>query len=84
MPPKTGLYRHYKGKYYFLFQIAHHSETDEPFAVYQYLYDDFSWSIRPLVMFMETVVIDGKVQPRFAFEREMTLDQAKKFKGINN
>lgn len=84
MNPKPGLYRHYKGKYYFLFQIAHHSETREAMAVYQCLYDDFSWWVRPLDMFMETIEIDKRIQPRFAFEKEMTLEQAKNFKGINN
>lgn len=81
MNPKPGLYRHYKGQYYFLFQIAHHSETREALAVYQCLYDDFSWWVRPLDMFMEMVDIEGKIQPRFAFEKEMSLVDAEKFKG---
>lgn len=84
MHPKPGLYRHYKGKYYFLFQVAHHSETREALAVYQCLYDDFSWWVRPLDMFMETITIDGIVQPRFAYKNEMTLEQAKDFKGVTN
>lgn len=32
-----GLYRHFKGMYYYVSDIAIHSETGEPFVVYQQL-----------------------------------------------
>ncbi|HWV16722.1 MAG TPA: DUF1653 domain-containing protein [Cellvibrio sp.] len=70
-----GLYRHYKGNDYYLFQIAHHSETDEPMAVYQCLYGDYSWGVRPLAMFTETVERNGEAIPRFQFVRELTADE---------
>ena len=60
-----GIYRHYKGKDYQIFRIATHSETGEQFVVYRCLYGDFSWWVRPLAMFVETVVIAGETVPRF-------------------
>ncbi len=65
MQIQPGIYRHYKGKDYRVFFVANHSETQEPHAVYQCLYGDYSYWIRPLSMFMETVEIDGKTLPRF-------------------
>lgn len=56
-----GLYRHFKGMYYFVKDIAHHSETEELFVVYQKLYDDRKTYIRPLDMFASEV--DKKKYP---------------------
>lgn len=64
---KPGVYRHYKGKDYLVTGLAHHSETREPLVVYRCLYDDYSLWVRPLAMFKETVEIEGKAVPRFAF-----------------
>lgn len=72
MSLKSGLYRHYKGKDYFVFQVAIHSENDEPYVVYRYLYDDYGWSVRPLDLFMDTVEIAGETIPRFRLVRELT------------
>jgi hypothetical protein len=69
---RTGLYRHYKGKDYYVFQIANHSETREPLVVYQCLYGDYSWWVRPLAMFTETVCVAGEMISRFQFIRELT------------
>jgi hypothetical protein len=69
---KPGLYRHYKNNYYCLFQVAHHSETREAVAVYQCLYGDFSWWVRPLDMFTESVEVGGELIPRFQFIRELS------------
>ena len=72
---QTGLYRHYKGNDYYVFQVAHHSETREAVVVYQCLYGDFSWWVRPLSMFTETVDIAGETIPRFAFVKTLTDDE---------
>lgn len=64
---RPGVYRHYKGKDYLVTGLAHHSETREPLVVYRCLYDDYSLWVRPLAMFTEQVIIDGKDVPRFAF-----------------
>jgi len=72
---QKGKYRHYKGKEYDVIGIAHHSETLEPLVIYRALYDskDFGpnalW-VRPLSMFIEKVVIDGKEIPRFEYIEE--------------
>lgn len=61
-----GRYRHYKGKEYEVLAVATHSETEEKLVVYRLLYGDFSYWVRPLTMFTETVIVDGIEQPRFS------------------
>jgi hypothetical protein len=63
--PKPGLYRHYKGNDYRVVGLARHSETLEPMAVYEALYDEGGLWVRPAGMFMETVEIDGERLKRF-------------------
>ena len=63
--PKPGLYRHYKGNDYRVVGLARHSETLEPMAVYEALYDEGVLWVRPAGMFMETVEIDGERLKRF-------------------
>lgn len=60
-----SLYEHYKGQRYKLLQVARHSETLEEYVVYQALYGDRGVWVRPLQMFLEEVLIDGKPTPRF-------------------
>jgi len=67
---RPGRYRHYKGNDYQVLGVARHSETGEQLVVYRCLYDDFSLWVRPLAMFMETVAIDGRQVPRFAWVGE--------------
>jgi hypothetical protein len=63
----NGLYRHYKGQQYEVFNCAKHSETEELLVVYRCLYGDYSWWVRPYSMFTEEVTIDGKACPRFEY-----------------
>ncbi|ACE85810.1 DUF1653 domain-containing protein [Cellvibrio japonicus] len=79
MSMKTGLYRHYKGKDYFVFQIAHHSETHEPLVVYRCLYGDYSWWVRPMDMFTESVELAGESIARFRFVRELDEQEIRQY-----
>lgn len=67
MSLKTGVYQHYKGQYYEVLGIAMHTETQEDVVVYRSLYGAFDLWVRPLTMFMETIVYEGKEMQRFAF-----------------
>jgi hypothetical protein len=67
---QLGIYRHYKGNEYRVIGIATHSETDEQLVIYEALYNGGGLWARPLAMFLETVVVEGVEQPRFAFISE--------------
>ena len=60
-----AVYRHYKGNYYQVICIARHSETLEDLVVYQKLYEDFSFWVRPKKIFLEKVQIGNKKVSRF-------------------
>ncbi|ENW07533.1 DUF1653 domain-containing protein [Acinetobacter beijerinckii] len=63
---QRGIYQHYKGRLYQVFNVARHSETEEQLVVYQCLYGDYSMWVRPLSMFIETVELEGgQIIPRF-------------------
>ncbi|MFZ4858369.1 MAG: DUF1653 domain-containing protein [Desulfuromonadaceae bacterium] len=62
---RPGRYRHYKGSFYEVLDVARHSETEEELVVYRKLYGDHSLWVRPLVMFLENVAVDGCEVPRF-------------------
>lgn len=67
---KLGTYQHYKGNFYEVIGVAHHSETLEEVVVYRALYNhevygDHSLWVRPKKSFLETVVVGGKEVLRF-------------------
>ncbi|PKG37354.1 DUF1653 domain-containing protein [Psychromonas sp. Urea-02u-13] len=64
---KLGKYKHYKGSFYQVEDIATHSETEEKMVVYRPLYGDHALWVRPLDMFIEEVNINGVMQPRFVY-----------------
>ena len=64
---KPGRYRHFKGGEYEVHGVARHSETAELLVVYTPLYGDGGLWVRPLGMFEETVVHEGREQPRFRY-----------------
>ena len=60
-----GLYRHYKGGEYEVMGTVRHSETLEPMTLYRALYGRRGLWVRPAAMFGETIVFEGRAQPRF-------------------
>lgn len=66
MSIQPGLYQHFKGPYYRVFAVALHSETDEEMVFYQPQYGNYTFGVRPLSMFLESVEVDGEMVPRFA------------------
>lgn len=50
-----GIYKHFKGNYYLVEDIAEHTETKEQYVVYRRLYGDTSLKIREYKMFMSEV-----------------------------
>ena len=64
---KMGRYRHFKGNEYELLYIAKDSETLEDMVVYKALYGEGGIWVRPLKMWNETVIRDGKEYKRFTY-----------------
>lgn len=66
-PIQRGRYQHYKGQFYAVIDVAHHSETQEPLVLYRALYGARGLWVRPYSMFFENIKIEGSLVPRFAF-----------------
>ena len=69
-PLVIGIYQHYKGKRYEVIGEGRHSETLDELVFYRALYvsdqfpDTFLW-VRPKAMFLEDILLDGQLVPRF-------------------
>lgn len=66
----NGIYRHFKGDYYLVENVAIHSETQEKYVVYRALYGDSELYIRPYDMFLSKVDKEkySDVEQEFRFE----------------
>ena len=58
-------YRHFKNKLYQIVAVAVHSETGEKMVVYQALYGERRYWVRPEQMFFERIERDDKCFNRF-------------------
>lgn len=66
---QAGVYRHYKGGRYLVMGVALHTEDESLMVVYTRLYRRRgpAMFVRPLPMFLGTVVVDGQEIRRFRF-----------------
>jgi hypothetical protein len=60
-----GIYKHYKGNLYEVWDTATHSETGDKLVVYRALYGEYGVWVRPLNMFAEEIELEGKKVKRF-------------------
>ena len=64
---KLGKYRHYKGNMYEVIGFAKHSETLEDMVIYKALYGEGQIWVRPITMWNEIVLVNGKQFKKFEF-----------------
>jgi len=74
-----GIYRHFKGDYYLVEDVAIHSETREKYVVYRTLYGDGELYVRPYEMFLEKV--DREKYPEVSQEYRFELQEVKSVRG---
>ncbi len=75
---KNGVYKHFKGDYYLVEDVATHSETKEKYVVYRALYGTNELYIRPMEMFLSKV--DKEKYPDVKQEYRFELQNIKSVK----
>lgn len=77
-----GVYKHFKGDYYIVEDIATHSETREKYVIYRALYGNNELYIRPYDMFLSEVDHNKypNVKQKYRLELQEIESVASKFK----
>lgn len=77
----NGIYKHFKGDYYLVEDIAKDSETKKEMVVYRRLYEDGGLWVRPLDMFLSEVDHEKypNVKQKYRFELQKIESVADKF-----
>lgn len=78
---EKGIYKHFKGDYYLVEELAKDSETKEPVVVYRRLYGEGDLWVRPLDMFLSEVDHEKypNVKQKYRFELQKIKTVADKF-----
>lgn len=74
----NGVYKHFKGDYYIVLDIAEHTETGEKLVIYRALYGDNKLYARPYDMFLSKV--DREKYPDVEQEYRLELQEIKSVK----
>ena len=76
----NGIYRHFKGDYYLVCDVAIHSEDRNEYVIYRALYGDNGLYIRPKDMFLSEVDHEKypNVKQKYRFELQNIASVAKK------
>ena len=79
----NGIYKHFKGDYYIVEDVANHSETKEKYVVYRRLYGEGDLWMREMNMFLSEVDHEKypNVEQKYRFELQEIESVAEKFNG---